>query len=68
MELAEAYGLEVARVPPHRPSRRVDHPNQAYFFRQVGSKEKPMQWLNFLMFLLKWGRPECGCSPTLHPA
>lgn len=26
-ELAEVYGLEVLTVPPHRPCRRVDHPD-----------------------------------------
>lgn len=29
-EFEESYGLQVVRVPPHRPSRRVDIPNEIY--------------------------------------
>ncbi|KAL4419083.1 hypothetical protein ABPG77_002224 [Micractinium sp. CCAP 211/92] len=33
-EFSEAYGLAVVRVPPHRPSRRRDHPMQLYFYEE----------------------------------
>lgn len=36
-EFSEAYGLAVVRVPPHRPSRRRDHPMQLYFYEEVGA-------------------------------
>eukprot|EP00887_Chlorella_sp_A99_P000634 scaffold5.g634.t1 len=35
-ELAEAYGLSILRVPPHRPSARVDRPLECYYFQQAG--------------------------------
>ena len=34
-ELHEAYGLEVVRVPPHRPRVRVDHPLRTVWIREV---------------------------------
>lgn len=34
-DFSEAYGLDVVRVPPHRPSRRVDHPMALSYFREV---------------------------------
>ena len=35
-ELSDAYGLDVVRVPPHRPSARIDHPLKGFMFQQVG--------------------------------
>ncbi len=32
-ELAEVYGLEIAPVPPHRPCRRIDHPDLIFATR-----------------------------------
>jgi preprotein translocase subunit SecA len=34
-ELFETYGLRVAVVPPHRPRRRVDHPDLVFTHRQA---------------------------------
>lgn len=36
LELGETYGLDVVRVPPHRPSRRVDHPMRVFYMAEVG--------------------------------
>lgn len=41
LEFAEAYGLNVVRVPPHRPSRRTDHATETFFFKQVRSAAGP---------------------------
>ncbi len=35
-ELLETYGLQVLRVPPHRPSVRKDHPMRVFTFKEVG--------------------------------
>ena len=35
-ELSEAYGLDVLRVPPHRPSRRIDLPLDPFIYEDVG--------------------------------
>lgn len=36
LELGETYGLDVVRVPPHRPSQRVDHPMRVFYLAHVG--------------------------------
>lgn len=33
-EFFETYGLSVVQVPPHRPSRRRDHPARVYYSRE----------------------------------
>ena len=38
MELSEAYGLSVVTVPPHRPSRRVDHAMRCFAFEQARTR------------------------------
>jgi hypothetical protein len=36
-EFSEVYGLSVVRVPPHKPSIRIDHPTQLMVFSEVGA-------------------------------
>ena len=36
-EFEEAYGLSVVRIPPHRPSLRVDNPTEVYGGKQAWS-------------------------------
>lgn len=38
-EFSEAYGLDVIRIPPHRPSKRIDHKPEV-FISQVGWKDR----------------------------
>lgn len=37
-EFEEAYGLSVVRIPPHRPSLRVDNPTEVYGGKQAWSE------------------------------
>jgi len=34
-ELADVYGLEVVAIPPHRPCRRVDHPDEIFATKEA---------------------------------
>jgi len=54
-ELGLVYGLDVVRIPPHRPSRRVDRPPSLYF--QAAAKEA--------MLALLVRRAQAGGRPLL---
>ena len=43
-ELSEAYGLSVVGVPPHRPSRRADHPMRCFAFEQASALRCEHVW------------------------
>lgn len=43
MELNESYRLNVVRVPPHRPSARIDRPMRCFYFEKVGWAEHLQQ-------------------------